>query len=483
MNRTETPPLDVDALHGLWDYTNLFVPDFRFRRQAEWAAVYVRALLQDGERKSVEPLAARVPLPPGLRVRDPLQALQNFVNQSPWEEEKVWKHYRAIMAKTFSTPHAIFVVDDTSFPKDGKHSVGVQRQYCGALGKKDNCQVAVSLHYVGTHGHFPLAMRLYLPESWVGDPARLDMAGVPPGYRRDRTKGEIALDLLDLVRNEGLPGQIVVTDAGYGVAQEFRDRLAARGLYFVAGVTEDLVVFEVEPSWVMPATPGRGRPRSRPRLVEDHPRPVAVQELARRLPRQPLSWREGTKGALSAKFSWTRVWPGHGWATGDCAEARPVWLLIEEQADGQLKYAFSNLPAESPMSEGVAYWKSRWPVEQGYQQMKSELGLDHFEGRSWRGFHHHVCLVMVTFGFLALERRRATAEGPPVKDDETAEGDVEKKNGRPARDQRARDSAGDAAVDRASLSAGMSELSELHSIPGGAGRGCTYCTSALTEYY
>jgi SRSO17 transposase len=455
MNRTETPLLDGDALHRLWDYTNLFVPDFRFRRQAEWAAVYIRALLQDGERKSVEPLAARVPLPPSLRVRDPLQALQNFVNQSSWDEEKVWKRYRAIMAKTFSTPHSIFVVDDTSFPKDGKHSVGVQRQYCGALGKKENCQVAVSLHYVGTHGHFPLAMRLYLPDSWADDPARLDKAGVPPGSRRGRAKGEIALELLDQVRNEGLPGQIVVTDAGYGVAQEFRERLASRGLYFAAGVTEDLVVFEAKPSWIMPSATRRGRPRSRPRLAEDHPRPEAVRELARRLPRHPLSWREGTKGALSAKFSWTRVWPAHGWATGECADAEPVWFLIEEQADGQLKYAFSNLPAESPMSEGVAYWKSRWPVEQGYQQMKSELGLDHFEGRSWRGFHHHVCLVMVAFGFLALERRRAMTEEPPVKDDEADGGDPEKKNRRPAPDQRTRDSAGDAAADRARLPAGM----------------------------
>lgn len=455
MNRTETPALDRGALHRLWDYTNLFVPDFRFRRQAEWAAVYVRGLLLDGERKSVEPLAARVPLPPALRVRDPLQALQNFVNQSPWDQEKIWKRYRTIMSKVFSTPHSIFVVDDTSFPKDGKHSVGVQRQYCGALGKKDNCQVAVSLHYVGTHGHFPLVMRLYLPESWADDPARLDKAGVPPGSRRVRTKGEIALELLDQVRNEGLPGQIVVTDSGYGVAQEFRQGLALRGLYFVAGVTEDLVVFEARPSWILPSTPGRGRPRTRARLAEGHPRPEAVRELARRLPRQPLSWREGTKGALSAKFSWTRVRPAQGWATGECATADPVWLLIEEQADGELKYAFSNLPAESPMSEGVAYWKSRWPVEQGYQQMKSELGLDHFEGRSWRGFHHHVCLVMVAFGFLALERRRATPEGPRVSDDEPEESDSEKKNRGPAPGQRSRDSESNAATDRAGLPAGM----------------------------
>jgi SRSO17 transposase len=483
MNRTETPPLDSEALHRLWDYLNRFRPDFRFRRQAEWAAVYVRALLQDGERKSIEPLAARVPLPPALDVRDPLQALQNFVNQSPWDEQNVWKRYRAIMAKRVSTPHGIFVADDTSFPKDGKHSVGVQRPDCGALGKKDNCQVAVSLHYVGTRGHFPLAMRLYLPESWIGDEARLDQAGVPPGSRLMLPKGQIALDLLDQVRGEGLPGQVLITDAGYGVAREFRDGLAARGLYFVAGVTEDFVVFEAAPSWIPPSASGRGRPRSRPRLAEDHPRPEAVQELARRGPRQALNWREGTKGPLSAKFSGRRVWPAQGWATGDGAEAEPVWLLIEEQADGTLKYAFSNLPAETSISEGVAYWKSRWPVEQGDQQLKSELGLDHFEGRSWRGFHHQVCLVMVAFGFLAAERPRALAELPPVASGEADEGHPGKKNRRPAADQRACDSSGNAASHRARLPARMPSLSELHSGPGGVGRPCTYCTSALTEYY
>jgi len=437
MNRTCTPRLDGDILNRLWAYTDLFRPDFRFRRQAAWAAVYLRALLQDGERKSIEPMVQRVPLPPDLLVRDPVQALQNFVNQSSWDEQKVWKRYRAHMAKTFANPHAIFIVDDTSFPKDGAHSVGVQRQYCGALGKKDNCQCAVSLHYVGIRGHFPLALRLYLPESWLADPVRLDKAGVPGESRRFQTKGEIALDLLDQVRGEGLPGQIVVTDAGYGVSQDLRDRLAARGLYFVAGVTEEFVVFTAPPSWVLPAPRGRGRPRTRPRLAEDNPHPESVGALARRLPRQLLSWREGTKGALSARFSWDRVWPAQGWEDGDCAGAEPVWLLIEEQADGQLKYAFSNLPAETPLSEGVVYWKSRWPVEQGYQQMKSELGLDHFEGRSWRGLHHHACLVMLAFGFLALERHRA-APAPmmlPDKESEAEEGGMggDGKRGRTSR--------------------------------------------------
>ena len=233
--------------------TSSFRPDFRFRRQAEWAAVYVRALLQDGERKSVEPLALRVPLPPVLGVRDPVQAMQNFVNQSTWDEQKVWKRYRLRMSKMFSTPHAIFVIDDTSFPKDGKHSVGVQRQYCGAMGKEGQLPSAVSLHYVGIRGHFPLVMRLYLPESWVGDPARLDEAGVPREYRRMSTKGEIARNSWTRSGAKGLPGHIVVTDAGYGVAQEFRDRQAAGEVSAYAGVRRSLritgsVLFPPPPS-------------------------------------------------------------------------------------------------------------------------------------------------------------------------------------------------------------------------------------------
>jgi SRSO17 transposase len=259
-------------------------------------------------------------------------------------------------------------------------------------------------------------MRLSLPESWVGDPVGLDKAGVPREFRRRATKGEIALELLDQVRGEGLPGPIVVTDAGYGVAQEFRDQLASPGLYVVAGVTEDFVVFAAAPSWIMPSQGERGRPRSRPRLAEDQPRPAAVKELAQRQPRPSLSWREGTKGALTAPFRWARVWPAHGWATGECVGAEPVWLLVEEPADGTRKYAVSNRPTETPISEGVADWKSRWPVEQGYLQMKSELGLDHFEGRSWRGFHHHVCLVMVAFGFRESERNRAGATVGPSGD-------------------------------------------------------------------
>jgi SRSO17 transposase len=406
MNRTFTPTLPPGVLARLEAYADIFRPDFPLARQADWSLVYLRGLLQDGERKSIEPLVARVDLPPQLRVKNPDQCLQNFVNQADWDEQAVWRRYRGHMAKTFADPEAVFVIDDTTFPKQGKHSVGVQRQHCGALGKKANCQCAVSIHYAAPKGHCPLAMRLYLPESWIGDAERLDKAGVPSSCRQFKTKGQLALELLDRVRAEGLPGRVVVADAGYGVSKAFRDGLAERGLHYVVGVTEDMVVFTEEPRWDAPQPSRGGRPQTRPRLAEDNPRPASLKELASSLPRQEMTWRRGTKGDLKGKFSWTRAWPAQGWATGDCAGDGPLWLLIEEQADGTIKYAFSNLADDTPKERGVLLWRSRWPVEQGYQQMKEELGLDHFEGRSWRGFHHHACLVMLAFGFLALERLR-----------------------------------------------------------------------------
>jgi SRSO17 transposase len=407
MNKTFTPDLDADTLGRLDAYAERFRDLFNRPRQADWCGVYLRGLIQDGDRKSAEPMAGRVALPAGLDVSDPDQALQQFLGQSTWDEQVVCKRYRSVMADEFADPAGIFVIDDTTFPKQGKHSVGVQRQHCGALGKKANCQCAASVHYVSPKGHYPLAMRLYLPGSWLGDPARLDKAKVPGGERRSLTKGQIALELLDRVRGEGLAGEVVVADSGYGVSGPFRAGLAQRGLYYVVGVTDEMVVFAEEPRWDAPTAGSGGRPRKRPRLSEGSPRPVSLKELAARAPRRKVTWREGTKGPMSGRFAWLRVWSGHGWATGDCAGEGPIWLLIEEQSDGTIKYAFSNLPAGTSRIKAVRLWRSRWPVEQGYQQMKEELGLDHHEGRSWRGFHHHVCLVMLAYGFLALEQSRA----------------------------------------------------------------------------
>ena len=315
--------------------------------------------------------------------------------------------YRGVMAKDLASPRGIFLFDDTGFPKQGQHSVGVQPQYCGQLGKKANCQVAVTVHYVSPKGHFPAALRLYLPQSWTASSERLVEAGVPEAFREERTKGQIALELLDQVRGEGhLPGDLVIADAAYGVSQALRDGLAQRGLSYIVGVTSEMVVFTEEPRWEPPGPSRGGRPRTVPRLAEESPRPITLGELAQSLPRRKVTWREGTKGKLSGRFSWVRVWPAHGWERGACAYAEPHWLLIEEQADGKIQFAFSNLPVGTSRLQAVRLWKSRWPVEQGYQQMKEELGLNHFEGRSWRGFHHHACLVMLAYGFLVLEQLR-----------------------------------------------------------------------------
>jgi SRSO17 transposase len=407
MNRTYTPELNPDVLDRLADYAAGFRDDFNRPRQAAWCGVYLRGLITDGDRTSAEPMAARVPLPEGLDVSDPDQALQQFLGQSPWDERAVLGRYRATMAKTFADPAGIFVMDDTTFPKQGRHSVGVQRQYCGALGTKANCQCAVSVHYVAPKGHDPLDMRLYLPESWWSAPERLDKAVVPQAERRRRSKGQIALELLDRVRAEGLPGGLVVADSGSGVSGPFRDGLAERGLHSIVGVTDEMVVFTEEPQWVTPAAATGGRPRTRHRLAEGSPRPISLKDLAAGTPRRKVTWPEGTKGPMWGRFAWLRVWPAGGWATGQCAGAEPIWLLIEEPTDGKIKYAFSNLPERTSRIQAVRLWRSRWPVELGYQQRKEELGLDHHEGRSWRGFHHHACLVMLAYGFLTLEQRRA----------------------------------------------------------------------------
>jgi SRSO17 transposase len=404
--KTYTPELDPAVLARLRDYAALFAADFPQAKPARWASVYLQGLLLDGERKSIEPLSRRVTLPEGLTSKDPEQALQQFVNQSPWDERPVLCRYRARLAETFASPAGVFLFDDVSFPKQGRHSVGVQRQYCGALGKKANCQVAVSVHYVSPRGHYPLDLRLYLPDGWLTDAQRLDKARVPEADRRPLTKPAIALELLDRVRGEGLPGWAVVADAGYGVSGDFRDGLAARGLTYIVGVTADFVVFPKQPTWGQPVPTGRGRPATRPHLAAGSPPPVALSELAQRVRLRRVRWREGSKGHLSARFAWLRVWPGHGWQRGECAGAEPIWLLIEEQADGKRKYAFSNLPPGTSCVKAVRLWKSRWPVEQGYQQLKEELGLDHFEGRSWPGFHHHAAMALLAYGFRLLERHR-----------------------------------------------------------------------------
>jgi SRSO17 transposase len=414
--------LEADVLERMQDYVAQLAAGFERITRHYWAGVYLQGLLLDGERKSIQPLAERVSVP-GWH-GNTMQALQHFISDSGWDEQAVLQAYRRLLAASIADPAGVLVIDDTGFAKKGRSSVGVDRQYSGTLGKTDNCQVAVSLHYAAPKGDYPLALRLYLPESWTDQPERMRAVRVPTQFQAPRTKEQIALDLLDQLRSEGLPHQAVVADAGYGRTVEFRHGLEQRGERYLVGLTGQEVVFVEPPTWAVPTDSHRGRPPTRHYLAPDTPPPPSVKQLAEQLERTPVSWRYGTKGALQAEFAWVRVWPAHQWQHGRAAadvpdrEAEARWLLVEWRTDGSIRYALSNLPAETPLVHAVELWKSRWHVEQGYQQLKEELGLDHFEGRSWPGFHHHAALCFLAYGFLALERLRGT---PAVLDDSARE--------------------------------------------------------------
>jgi SRSO17 transposase len=352
-------------------------------------ALYVQGLLLDGERKSIEPLAGRVP---GAN----MQALQQFVGQSPW----AWAPVRRLLAQRMEKelrPAAAWIIDDTGFPKQGRHSVGVARQYSGTLGKVGNCQVAVTVHLSTETESMPLEWALYLPQAWTEDIARCRQARVPAPMPF-RTKPELALELIDQLLAWGLRRQPVLADAGYGNSSAFRAGLVRRGLQYMVGVESTTT------AWAHPTSPKGPRP------PDSGPPPMALRELAAALPRQAwrtLTWRQGSQGPQRSRFSACRVQPAHGHARYQ-PEGEEVWLLIEWPADALApsKYWFSNLPAKVSWRRLVRLAKLRWRVEQNYQQLKEELGLDHYEGRGWHGWHHHVTLVCLAYAFLLLERRR-----------------------------------------------------------------------------
>jgi SRSO17 transposase len=382
----------------------MLAPLGRSERQ-RWGAVYVRGLLLNGERKSVGAIALRLP-------EANEQNLQQFLSQSPWAWEPVWEQLAQELSRAF--PPTAWIIDDTSFPKQGQHSVGVQRQYCGALGKKANCQVAVSLHQASQRGSSPLAWRLYLPESWISDEKRCRQVGVPAPISF-RKKWELALDLIDQAFAWGVPRPpVVLADAGYGDTTEFRQGLAQRQLPYAVAVTSQVRVW-TEPPQLTPYVP---KPTGRPthRLYEyGEQKPPTVRRVAetRQKRFRSVAWREGTKGAMRSRFLALRVQSAHGYVEGE-APGSAVWLLIEwpPEAAAPTKYFLCDLPASYSLRRLVYLTKERYRVEQDYQQMKEELGLDHFEGRSWTGWHHHVTLVMLAHAFLRFEQRRRRDKSP-----------------------------------------------------------------------
>jgi len=361
---------------------------------------YCTGLLLPGERKSIEPMAAR--LDP-RHVQATHQSLHHFVAKAPWDDAAVLAAVREQVLPTLTRhgPITAWILDDTGFPKKGTHSVGVARQYCGQLGKQDNCQVAVSLSLANDEGSLPVAFDLYLPEEWATDPVRRATAGVPKTLAF-RTKPQIALEQIRRALAEGLPPGVVLGDAAYGVETDFRTALTALSLSYVLGVQSTLGVWPPG-CGPLPPKPGKGRRPKLQRRDAEH-QPVSAKDLAVTLPPsawQTVSWRAGSRGDLSGRFATVRVRPSHR----DYGRAEPhpeEWLLIEWPAGDTepSKYWLSTLPATLVDLVHML----RWRIERDYQDLKQELGLDHYEGRGWRGFHHHATLCLAAYGFLVRER-------------------------------------------------------------------------------
>jgi SRSO17 transposase len=376
-----------------------------------WAEVYLRGLLLDGHRKSIEPMADRLRAIDGGG-RDYEQALQQLVNQSPWPDRPVRDRLaRRVLAAAGAGGYVI--VDDTGFPKQGNHSVGVARQYSGTLGKVANCQVAVTLQYATKQDVFALDAELYLPEEWGRDRARLAAAGVPEGLGY-RPKWRIALELLGRARDNGLSG-VALADSAYGDVTEFRQALDDERWLYCVGISRTLTVVAADHDFgPVPRYRGKGRPPSRPAKVRAGAEAPSVKgwAQARAGDFRRVTWREGSKGKLSSRFAAWRVRPAHRLSAGQEPLAA-CWLLVEwPQGEAEpAKYFFSNLPAGASLVRLVRTAKGRWWVEHSYKELKDELGLDHFEGRGWRGWRHHVTLVLLAYAYLVLRRRQRRKKG------------------------------------------------------------------------
>jgi SRSO17 transposase len=369
---------------------------------------YCKGLLLPGERKSVEPMAARLAPDNVGRMH---QSLHHLVAAAPWSDEEMLAEVRRRVLPSMQKhgPVVAWIVDDTAFPKQGRHSVGVARQYCGQTGKQDNCQAAVSLSVSTWNASLPIAWRLYLPEVWCQDTKRRERTGVPEEIEF-RTKPEIALGQIRQAVEQKVPEGVVLADAGYGNGTPFRKAITELELPYMVGVESSTTVWEPgqQPLPAAPRKPGR-RASKRLQRSADH-QPISAKQLAVSLAAgawKEIGWRPGSQHTLRSRFAAVRVRPAHR----DYKRTEPYpeeWLLIEwpKKESEPTKYWLSTLPPKTSLKSLVKMAKHRWIIERDYEELKQELGLGHYEGRGWRGFHHHAVLCIAAYGFLVSERNR-----------------------------------------------------------------------------
>lgn len=360
------------------------------RRKRESFAMYAFGILGDGERKSAEPIAARACADPD-QTHNVHQKLLHFLSRSSWDDRAVRLEAAryAIEAVEEREPITTWIIDDTGFLKQGIHSVGVQRQYTGSAGKITNCQVGVSLAVATSSEQIPVDFDLYLPKVWTDDPKRRNEARIPDEVTF-KTKTQLALEMIERAVRNGVPGRIMLADSAYGDCTEFRNRVRELGFDFAVGVLPTLGVVRLD------------------RLDRINAKRESVQELLAALPRKAfrrVTWRDGTRTKLQSRFAFVRVKTTHDDGRS-LAEREPLWLVAEwpEGESRPTKFVLTTLPRIMSRKQIVRILKERWRTERMYEDLKGELGLDHFEGRSYPGWHHHVSVVLCCYAFVIAER-------------------------------------------------------------------------------
>jgi SRSO17 transposase len=389
----------VEQNIALADWLKPFVEKLGHKKRRQMCPVYVSGLIGPGDRKSIEPMAERL-------APDHYDRLHHFISDGIWDASPLETELAVQADRIVGASDAFLVVDDTGLPKKGDHSVGVAPQYASMLGKRANCQTLVSLTLARDEVPVPVGLRLFLPESWTSNQDRMVKAGVPEEMRISRTKPTIALDEIDRLIAAGVRFGTVLADAGYGLSAAFRQGLSARGLTWAVGIPKHQKVYPHDVALIFPVS-GHGRPRrhSIPDTLS-----MAAEMILEASSWKKVSWRRGTKGRLTARFAALRIRIADGSPQRILDKGQQhmpgeeAWLVGEWRSNGERKYYLSNLPAEATLKQLAAAIKARWVCEQAHQQMKEELGLDHFEGRSWQGLHRHALMTMIAYAFLQHQR-------------------------------------------------------------------------------